>query len=139
MISKHTNRGLARDRHGRGIRRPLPNKFFRPGELRISNFQQAALDATEYLQQTWPNELGELRTVILNTPRRVGDQVQRWSLDRPSKTIYLFRIPIEQFDIRKNRLDATTQIEFYVFEAAGALLGVDPHDLMHGPDDSEDE
>lgn len=128
-----------RDRHGRGIRRPLPSKFFRPGEIRIGKFMQAVEDTKGYLQRNWPLELGDLEIVVLNSPRRIGDEVDRWAFNAEKKAIYLYRIPIEMFDQRRTKFDIQILVELLIFEAAAAMLGVDKNDFLEPPSDDPDD
>lgn len=139
MAVDRTNRGLARDRHGRGIRRPLPNKFFRPGDMRLGDFENAVRETSDWLRTNWPESLGGLRVVVLHTPRKITDAVQRFAFDAASQTIYLFRIPIQQFDVKRMGLGVELVVEMTIFEAAAAMLGIDKHDFFHPEDDTDED
>lgn len=129
----------SRDRHGRGIRRPLPSKYFRPGELRVGKFTQAVEDTKGYLQRNWPEDLENLEIVVLNTPKNIGDEVVRWAYNQAKTTVYLYRIPIEMFDQRRTKFDIEVLVELLIFEAVAAMLGVDKEDFLEPPsDDPED-
>ena len=138
MAFERTNRGLARDRHGRGIRRPLPNKFFRPGDFRLGDFENAVRETSDYLRENWPTQLGHLRVVVLHTPRKITDAVPRFAVDNTTMTIYLFRIPIQQFDVRRSKMPTELIVELVMFEAAAALLGIDQSEFFR-PEPDEDE
>ncbi|MFM6980324.1 MAG: hypothetical protein ACKOWE_02845 [Micrococcales bacterium] len=128
-----------RDRHGRGVRRPLPSKFFRPGEIRVGKFMQAVEDTKGYLQRNWPIELGDLEIVVLNSPRKIGDEVDRWTFNAEKTTVYLYRIPIEMFDQRRTKFDIELLVELLIFEAVAAMLGVDKSDFLEPPGDDPDD
>lgn len=133
MPAKH------RDRHGRGIRRPLPSKYFRPGEIRVGKFMQAVEDTKGYLQRNWLVELGDLEIVVLNSPKRVEDQVARWAFNAEKKTIFLYRIPIEMFDQRRTGFDIQVLVELLIFEAVAAMLGVDKETFLEPPSNDPDD
>ncbi len=134
MTKPPPSRALARDRHGRGIRRPLLSKLFSHGQTRLSGFEQIVAATCEFLSAEWPEELAELSWVVQDAPpiTRDSNRVRRWSLRRENHTIVLYRLPIERFtkDRRTDAISNRMRIEHYVFEAVGALIDKDPWDLI---------
>jgi hypothetical protein len=122
---------IARDRHGRGIRRPLPSRLFRFGTERGGFFQQVVEDACEFLRERWPTELGNLNWRIMDVPvlDSRAERVRRWQADKNTMTITLYRIPIQR--MRPRRSDQRMYIERAVFTAAAALIDRDPWELLH--------
>jgi hypothetical protein len=120
-----------RDRHGRGLRRPIPSKLFNNGLHRGGFFQQVVSDTCEYLRETFEDELGELKWKIEDVPIvKDGEPVKRWSAKKTNMTITLYRIPIERFG--KQRIpDPRVHIEQAVISAAASLIDKDPWELIH--------
>ncbi|MCF8546271.1 MAG: hypothetical protein K9G13_07025 [Aquiluna sp.] len=120
-----------RDRHGRGLRRPLPSKLFSFGIARSSFFKTVVDDTVEYLLQSFPEHFETLSYRIEEVPLiSDGDSVKRWSANRTKLEITLYRIPIERFS--KEKLpDPRMQIEHAVISAAASLVDLDPWDLIH--------
>ena len=120
-----------RDRHGRGLRRPLPSKLFSNGIARSGFFEQVVIDTCEYLSQNFPEELSELSWHIEDVPLiQDGEGVRRFLSDKNDMSIVLYRIPIERFG--KNKLpDPRMEIEHAVVSAAAELIDKDPWELIH--------
>jgi hypothetical protein len=120
-----------RDRHGRGLRRPIPSKLFHHGLARQGFFESVVSDTCEYLKETYPQDFEKLNWQIQDVPAIIeGEPVKRWSAKKASMTITLYRIPIERFG--KQRLpDPRMHIEHAVFSAAAHLIDKDPWDLLH--------
>lgn len=120
-----------RDRHGRGLRRPIPSKLFSHGLQRGSFFHQVVSDTCEYLRETFEEELSELKWKIEDVPIvKEGEPVKRWGAKKATMTITLYRIPIERFG-RKRIPDPRIHIEQAVISAAAALIDKDPWELIH--------
>jgi len=120
-----------RDRHGRGLRRPIPSKLFSHGVQRSSFFEQVVSDTCEYLRETFSEELGELKFRIEEVPYLLeGEDVRRWSAKKSTMTITLYRIPIERFG-KKRIPDPRIHIEQAVISAAASLIDRDPWELIH--------
>lgn len=119
-----------RDRHGRGMRRPLPSKLFKHGLSRSSAFEEVVIDTCEYLRSSFPEELSNLNYQIEDVPNReLPDSLNRWSIRKSTMTIVLYRIPIERSG--KQRLaDPRILIEQAVVSAAAQLIDRDPWDLI---------
>ena len=120
-----------RDRHGRGLRRPIPSKLFSHGVQRSSFFEQVVSDTCEYLRETFSEELGELKFRIEEVPYLLeGEDVRRWNAKKSTMTITLYRIPIELFG-KKRIPDPRIHIEQAVISAAASLIDRDPWELIH--------
>jgi hypothetical protein len=120
-----------RDRHGRGLRRPIPSKLFSHGIQRGSFFQQVVSDTCSYLQESFPDELGSLNWRIEEVPLlKEGEEVRRFSAKKSTMTITLYRIPIERFG-KKRIPDPRIHIEQAVISAAASLIDKDPWELIH--------
>lgn len=122
---------ISRDRHGRGMRRPLPSKLFHHGIARRHFFEDVVVETCEYLKETFPQKLGSLSWVIEDVPLVSADEpIRRFLSDKQNMRITLYRIPIQR--IGKFRIsDPRLQIEQAVITAAAALIDVDPWDLIH--------
>lgn len=118
----------SRDRHGRGMRRPIPSKLFRPG-TRTDFFNLVVEQTCSYLRGTFP-ELEELNWRIEEVPNLTeGDSLSRYSIRRSTMTIVLYRIPIER--LAHKGADSRAQIEQSVLSAAAELIDKDPWELIH--------
>ena len=119
---------ISRDRHGRGMRRPLPSKLFKPG-TRTELFQIVVEQTCEYLKSEFP-ELADLKWRIEEVPEiDRGEPLTRFSIRKPSMTVVLYRIPIERLSYRG--VDLRAQIEQAVITAAAQLIDRDPWELIH--------
>lgn len=85
----------------------------------------------EFLRGTWP-ELQDVRFEIGAMPLfESGDEVPRWLIDRDTRRIVLFRLPIERLlspghdDSAHRRMS----IESAVFQAAAEFVGREPWDF----------
>jgi hypothetical protein len=113
-----------RDRHGRGMRRPVPSKLFRHGLSRQTLFQDAVADTADYLRSRFPEELGALNWKIEEVPlQERPESLNRWHTRPQTMTI------IERSASSKTS-DPRIQIEQAVVSAAASLLGKDPWDLL---------
>ncbi|HEY7854634.1 MAG TPA: hypothetical protein VIB80_05930 [Aquiluna sp.] len=120
-----------RDRHGRGLRRPIPTKLLSHGFHRGGFFKQVVSDTCEYLKETFSEELGDLKWRVEEVPYlQDGDEVRRWSAKKSNMTITLYRIPIERFG-KKRIPDPRIHIEQAVISAAASLIDKDPWELIH--------
>lgn len=126
------NPSQRRDRHGRGLRRPVHSKVFRRGMGGESFFEQVVEETCEYLKEAFPEELGNLICKIEDLPALAGnlDEVQRYEINQEKHLITLYRIPIQRMNKVKYS-DPQMQIERVVFSAAAELIGKDPWDLIH--------
>jgi len=134
MANQGSSRGAFRDRHGRGIRRPVLSDLYRHGETRQNAFNQIVRATCEFLQAAWPVELADLKWVVLEAPAIHEDsaRVRRWATKKGEMTIYLYRVPIERLGHhrRADPLHERMHIEEYVFAAVAHLLDKDPWDLV---------
>jgi hypothetical protein len=119
---------ISRDRHGRGMRRPLPSKLFKPG-TRTELFHLVVEQTCEYLRSEFP-ELTELKWRIEEVPEiDRGEPLTRFTTRKASMTIVLYRIPIERLSYKGS--DLRSQIEQAVITAAAELIDRDPWELIH--------
>lgn len=129
---------LRRDRHGRGVRHSLTGSLYRSGGSSQDQFRLIVSSAVEYIKEHWPEELGNMTALILDAPV-VGSNssyVKRWSIRKESKTIILYRLPIMRLENSNNPNEERIRIEHHVFEAAAALIGKEPWELIFGDDES---
>lgn len=120
-----------RDRHGRGLRRPLPSKLFHFGVARQGFFESVVADTCDYLVDSYPADFAGLNWKIEDVPAIIeGEPVKRWIAEKSSKTITLYRIPIERFG-RQRLPDPRMHIEHAVIAAAASMIDKDPWDLIH--------
>jgi hypothetical protein len=127
-----------RDRHGRGVRHSLTGSLYRSGGSNQDQFRLIVASAVEYIKEHLPEELGNMTALILDAPI-VGVNsryVKRWSIRKESKTIILYRLPILRLDTSNNPNEERIRIEHHVFEAAAALIGKEPWELIFGDDES---
>ena len=124
------NRAQSRDRHGRGVRRPLWSPKFHSGVVRKSSFETAVNDATDFLRDYFPEEFKDLRTVITDLPPAKHTGLAQYSLHKPSKTIYLYRIPMQHLGTIRDPLLEMMRIERIVIQAAAQLVDRDPRDFL---------
>ena len=138
MSKRPASRGASRDRHGRGIRRPLLSNLFRFGDSRLAGFEQIVKSSCEFLRDAWPDELGQLNWRILDAPALPdgAESVRRWSTRPESMTVVIYRLPIERLGHhrRTDPLHERMHIEEYVFTAAASLIGKEPWQLIPGVD-----
>ena len=121
----------SRDRHGRGMRRPLPSKLFSFGIGRSRFFEGVVEDTCAYLKGTFPDRFPTLNWVIEEVPLITEEsEVKRWNSNKSTMTITLYRIPIERFGKQKLP-DPRMQIEHAVVWAAASLIDEDPWNLIH--------
>lgn len=119
---------ISRDRHGRGMRRPLPSKLFKHG-TRTQFFNLVVEQTVSYLKSSFP-ELSELNWRIEEVPDLgIGESLSRYSIRKSTMTIVLYRIPIERLASRG--ADSRAQIEQTVLSAAAELIDRDPWELIH--------
>jgi hypothetical protein len=119
---------VSRDRHGRGMRRPLPSKLFKPG-TRTELFTLVVEQTCEYLKSSFP-ELSELKWKIEEVPPLAsGEVLTRYSVNKDAMRITLYRIPIERLSFRG--ADFRAQVEQSVITAAAELIDRDPWELIH--------
>lgn len=133
-LERGLERGLARDRHGRGIRRPLWSNRFQPGMVRAGSFQQTIDDAADYLRGEWPELFAQLRVVVTDFPPNRPGGSQRWAASPSNQTIYLYRIPMQRLGQLAHPVEELFRLESIVIEAAAAMVDRDPRDFWQGRD-----
>ena len=121
-------RGSFRDRHGRGLRRPLLAGKFRFGAAVTKDFFDEVERSVGYLKYHFPKRFEHLQFKVLDHGPIASDgEVMRWACDVEAFGIVIFRLPLERLGHSK-RPDAEHErmhIEYAVFEAAAALIDVD--------------
>ena len=130
------NRGLFRDRHGRGIRSAVTGPHLPQLRGRRDTFVMTVAHTVDYLRSLWPEELATVHFDVATTPPRVevNGVVERWKVDPERRRIVLYRIPIQRMSKlhRNDALHRQMMVESVVFRAVAELLGKDPWDL--GPE-----
>jgi len=123
-----------RDRHERGIRRPILSKLFKFGQTRSHGFEQYVETAVEYLKGIWEEDLEGLSWKVLDAPSisEYTTEIPRWRVDKETNTVVIYRIPTERFGAhsRQGAIEERLKVEEQVFEAIAELLDIDPWDLV---------
>jgi len=100
---------------------------------RIDLFDLTVASTADYLKGLWPDDLADVRFEIAAAPATAlsDDEVERWVVDPATRTIVLFRIPIQRLSKlhRNDDLHRRLLVESCVFRAVAELLGKDPWDL----------
>ena len=134
MAKTPRSRDGHRDRHERGIRRPLLSKLFKFGQTRSHGFEQYVETAVEYLKGIWEEDLAGLSWKVLDSPPISGHttDIPRWRVDKDTNTVVIYRIPTERFGnhSRQGAIEERLKVEEQVFEAIAELLDIDPWDLV---------
>ena len=125
-----------RDRHGRGIRRPVWSPLFEPGVARIGNFNDTVQDTAAYLRNRFPAEFENLIAISRDFAplHSESKKVRRFSYDRAANTIYLYRIPIKYLGRAADQVEELMRVESYVIEAAASMIGRDPREFLDPTD-----
>jgi hypothetical protein len=126
-------RTAARDRHGRGIRSSVVGPHLAPLRTRVDFFDACIASAVDYLRDLWPDELERVRFEVAAVPAGEpgADGVERWRTSRKTRTVVLYRLPIERMAHlhRDDEWHRRSYIESCVFRAVAELLGKDPWDI----------
>jgi hypothetical protein len=134
MAKTPRSRNSFRDRHERGIRRPLLSKLFKFGQTRSHGFEQYVETAIDYLKDIWVEELAGLTWKVIDAPQISvhSTKVPRWRVDKEALVVVIYRIPTERFGnhSRQGAIEERLKVEEQVFEAIAELLDVDPWDLV---------
>jgi hypothetical protein len=134
MAKTPRSRDGYRDRHERGIRRPLLSKLFKFGQTRSHGFEQYVETAVDYLKGIWEEDLAGLSWKVLDAPpvTEHTTEIPRWRVDRDTNTVVIYRIPTERFGThsRQGAIEERLKVEEQVFEAIAELLDIDPWDLV---------
>jgi len=127
--------------HGRS-RRPARSLVTGPivstKRKRSRGFSDVVEAMVDYLRKIAPDELNGVMVIIQAMPDQPGDVpgVARFHVDKKTKTIRLFRIPIERLGHHHpgDRWFERMVIESVVIKAVAELTGLDPWRLMPGRD-----
>jgi hypothetical protein len=134
MAKTPRSRDGYRDRHERGIRRPILSKLFKFGQTRSHGFEQYVETAVEYLRGIWEEDLEGLSWKVLDAPSisEYTTEIPRWRVDKETNTVVIYRIPTERFGAhsRQGAIEERLKVEEQVFEAIAELLDIDPWDLV---------
>lgn len=134
MAKTPRSRASYRDRHERGIRRPILSKLFKFGQTRSHGFEQYVETAVEYLKGIWEEDLAELSWRVVDAPliTHQTTEIPRWRVDKETQTVVIYRIPTERFGThsRQGAIEERLKVEEQVFEAIAELLDIDPWDLV---------
>jgi hypothetical protein len=126
-------RSASRDRHGRGIRSSVAGPQLRRLRTRTDFFDSCIASAVEYLRDLWPDELSTVHFEVGSVPPGEPDRrgVDRWRVEVKSRTVVLYRIPIERLAHlhKDDEWHRRSLIESCVFRAVAELLGKDPWDI----------
>ncbi|MFV0435570.1 MAG: metallopeptidase family protein [Leucobacter sp.] len=127
----------ARHRHGR---RPIRSSITGPGlpdpNSRFLRFEADARGAVQLLQASFPDELRGVQVGFQTVPTGRGESrfPLLYSIDRASRTIMLFRMPIQR--ARGLRVDDAEHrryfVEHCVYQAVCEYLGREPWELLPG-------
>jgi hypothetical protein len=125
--------------HGRS-RRPLRSPIAGPvasrRRKRSHGFAEVVEAMVDYLRKIAPDELEGIVIIIQAMPDQPSDLpgVARFHVDKKTKTIRLFRIPIERLGHHHpgDRWFERMVIESAVIKAVAKLIGTDPWRLMPG-------
>lgn len=123
-------RRARRDRHGRGLRRPLAPAAVPLSESRPQRFDRLVLDALSEVEPHWRERLPELDVAVAEVPPEtstghvvLGEVVTGG--ERPLLVVY--RRPVEaRADDAEDLADLVLDV---VIDALAEHLGVDPDDL----------
>jgi hypothetical protein len=134
--SQQKSRGAHRDRHGRGIRRPLWSPRFEPGVARQGNFNDTVQDTAAYLRNNFAAEFANLNVIVRDLPPLHAEtkKLRRWAYHSETSTVYIYRIPIKYLGRAFDPVEEIMRIDSYVIEAAAEMIGRDPRDFLDPED-----
>jgi len=119
------------------VRHSLTGALYRTGGSSQDQFRVIVESTVEYIKDRWPEELGKLKYLILDAPILGVNStyVKRWATRPESMTVVLYRLPITRLDQVGSVVEERVRIEHHVFEAAAALIGKEPWELIFGDDE----
>ncbi|WP_284756341.1 metallopeptidase family protein [Curtobacterium sp. ME-Dv--P-122a] len=127
------DRGRGRSRHGRDGRSSVTGPELAPIITRAEAFDRIVGDSAHYLLGLWPEELSGVVFQVADMPSdtTLPDEMPRWRIDRDTRRVTVFRIPVERVNRSPEKDDSDRRIiiETAVFRAVGELIGKDPWDL----------
>lgn len=134
-------RGLARGRHGRGVRSSVSGPYLPMLTGRIPRFEQTVAETMDYLRGRAPEQLAGVRVDAAGMPPDVAHPeagIERWRVEAPHRII-LYRVPIDRLAKLhcSDPVHYRMHVERILLEAIGELLGEDPWDLLPDHDDFE--
>jgi predicted Zn-dependent protease with MMP-like domain len=136
--------GVARDRHGRGLRSPLLPPSLPAARSRSEVFDDLVLDAVEHVERHWKAELDGVEFGVEDVPPPLedgvahGDDVPLARTEpgdrRQPARIVIYRRPMELRS--RNPLDLADLVHDVVVEQIADYLGLDP-DVVDGGEADE--
>lgn len=125
-----------RGRRHRDIRSPVQGPHLPPLESTRDAFYAVVGDTASYLVSRWHDELASVRVDVADVPAHElpASTGQKWSTDRATNRIVIYRLPIQRAGIMKDLDQVHTQmlVEYTVFLAFAEYLGKDPWELAPG-------
>lgn len=127
--------------HGRN-RRPARSLILGPRlastHSRARSFSEIVDSVVDHVTRVAPEEMAGVTVAITAMPDQPSSHpgVARWRVDKPSKTVWLFRIPIERLGHHHpgDHWHERMVIESVVIRAIAELIGWDPWRLAPGRD-----
>ena len=123
-------RRARRDRHGRGLRRPLAPPEVPLAETRPERFDRMVLDALSEVAPQWRERLPELDVAVADVPPETSTGVVVLGevlTDGARPLLVVYRRPVEaRADDAEDLADLVLDV---VIDALAEHLGVDPDDL----------
>lgn len=125
--------------HGR-IRRPGRSPVIGPllaaRRRRSDFFNDTVLALIDHLKDVAPGELDDVTVTIQAMPHQPDNVpgIARWRVDKDTKTLTLFRLPIERLSggAPQDGWQRRLHIESVVIRAVAELIDWDPWRLAHG-------
>lgn len=118
-------------RHGRSARSPLTRAPLPVQNRHLVLFEVSMARTAEMLSAIWP-ELEQVKYRMLALPPVVLSEVPSWDIDKPNKTITLYRIPILSGALGhgpRNMFEIRALTEHATIRASSAYIGKDPWDV----------
>jgi hypothetical protein len=134
-VTSNRDSARNRDRHGRDrYRAPLVSEKV-ARSTGFTEFEQVVSITCDWLRAQHPNELSKLNWRVVDAPPIADDaaEVDRFSADKQTQTITIYRIPVIRLthNRRTDMNDERHHIEQFVFMAAAELLGREPWQHDH--------
>lgn len=129
-------RGLARGRHGRGIRSSLAGRYLPRLSGRALDFELAADDTANYVRAVAPELMRGVEVEVARMPQGNlnDDGVDRWRIEAApggGGRIVLFRVPTERFETLHcdDPIHLRALVERTLLDAIADLHGREPWEV----------
>jgi predicted Zn-dependent protease with MMP-like domain len=144
VSEQSTRNGVARDRHGRGLRSPLMPPALPAARSRSEIFDDLVLDAVEHVERHWKAELDGVEFGVEDVPPPLEDgapaveggvddvplgRIDPGDRKQPPRII-VYRRPMELRS--RNPLDLADLVHDVVVEQIAEFLGLDPDTVDRG-------